>query len=498
VTPGNTLPLVSRTTPVRRPGGCPDTMTPPTSAIRQTTPPMVSSARGTRANLVRCMTHAGRSPTLRLFKSEQPPPWCPSTGCRTGAVQCGVRFLLSTIGSRGDVQPLVALATELRALEQEVRFCVPPDFQDWIEGLGFPVVPIGPNLREAMADAPQAPPVPPSRELRRQLADATVTVQFVTLAAAAQGCDLIVAMAAIQVAARSVAERLGIGYVFVTYCPVLLPSVHHPPPELWGVPGEPESTAGGNDHLWEREARLFNEAFGPALNAHRALMGLDPVDDVRRHILTDHPFLAADPVLSPWPEPESGAMTQTGAWVIADDRPLAPDLTAFLAAGEPPVYFGFGSMRAPHDLGEVMLQAARAAGRRAIVSRGWAQLSLEGTGTDWLAIDEVNHAALFRRVAAVVHHGGAGTTTAAALAAAPQVVVPQFYDQPYWAQRVQQLRIGHAHAPGLPTPDSLALALDQALHHDVAARARVVAKMMRRDGARNTAERLLRGDFRRS
>ena len=102
-----------------------------------------------------------------------------------------MRFLLSTIGSRGDVQPLVALAMELRALEQDVRFCVPPDFQNWIEGLGFPVVPIGPELRKAMATGPPAPPAPPAPERRRQLADATVTIQFVTLAAAAQGCDLI-------------------------------------------------------------------------------------------------------------------------------------------------------------------------------------------------------------------------------------------------------------------------------------------------------------------
>ena len=129
------------------------------------------------------------------------------------------------------------------------------------------------------------------------------------------------------------------------------------------------------------------------------------------------------------------------------------------------------------------------------MSRGWAELSLEGTGTDWLAIDEVNHTALFRRVGAVVHHGGAGTTTAAALAAAPQVVVPQFYDQPYWAQRVEQLGIGRAHAPGLPTADSLVPALDEALRPDVARRARDVAKMMRRDGARDAAKRLLRGAF---
>ena len=79
---------------------------------------------------------------------------------------------------------------ELRALEQDVRFCVPPDFQNWIEGLGFPVVPIGPELRRRWQPRPP-PPAPPAPERRRQLADATVTIQFVTLAAAAQGCDLI-------------------------------------------------------------------------------------------------------------------------------------------------------------------------------------------------------------------------------------------------------------------------------------------------------------------
>ena len=108
-----------------------------------------------------------------------------------------------------------------------------------------------------------------------------------------------------------------------------------------------------------------------------------------------------------------------------------------------------------------MIQAARALGRRAIVSRGWADLSLVDNEPDCLAIGEVNQQALFKRVAAVVHHGGAGTTTAAALAGAPQVVIPQMYDQHYWAQRVHHLGIGTAHAPGAPTTDSLASALER-------------------------------------
>src|SRR5262245_30726865 len=130
-----------------------------------------------------------------------------------------MRVLLSTIGSRGDVQPLVALALQLRRLGQEVRLSVPPDFRDWIESLGLPVTPIGPELRKLVASSSPALSPPLSLEYRRQLAEGTVATQFETVAAAAEGCDLIVAATALQIAARSVAERRGIPYVFAAYCP---------------------------------------------------------------------------------------------------------------------------------------------------------------------------------------------------------------------------------------------------------------------------------------
>jgi vancomycin aglycone glucosyltransferase len=185
---------------------------------------------------------------------------------------------------------------------------------------------------------------------------------------------------------------------------------------------------------------------------------------------------------------------QTGAWVLPDERPLSPELETFLETGEPPVYFGFGSMRAPQDLSQVMIQTARALGRRAIVSRGWADLSLVDNAPDCLAVGEVNLQALFKRVAAVVHHGGAGTTTAAALAGTPQVVIPQIYDQHYWARRIHDLGIGTAHAPGAPTTDSLTHALEQTLQPDVAARARSIATEVRTDGAQVAARRLMAGE----
>jgi vancomycin aglycone glucosyltransferase len=402
-----------------------------------------------------------------------------------------MRALLSTIGSRGDVQPLVALAIELRAHDVDVRLCVPPDFRQWIEGLGFAVTTIGPELRTLTAPAPTAKPFQPTPEEMRRMVEESVASQFATVRSAATGCDVIVAATALQIASRSVSELLGIRYVFAAYCPAVLPSPGHAPPPVgpWEKSGEPEPT--DNQELWKRNGARFNARFGDLLNAHRAKAGLTPVDDVRGHIFGDEPWLAADPTLGPWPDAVGDAPFQPGAWLVNDERPLSAELERFLDAGEQPVYFGFGSARAPAELGGVMVGAARAVGRRAIVSAGWGGLTLPDDGPDCVVIDEVNQQGLFARVAAAVHHGGAGTTTAAALGGTPQVIIPQMYDQHYWATRVGQLGIGVGHAAGTPTTDSLATALDEALRTGTAANARSIAPRVRRDGTRRAAERLL-------
>ncbi|AHG93717.1 glycosyl transferase family 28 (plasmid) [Gemmatirosa kalamazoonensis] len=400
-----------------------------------------------------------------------------------------MRVLLSTIGSRGDVQPLVALGLALRALGEEVRLCVPPDFREWIEELGLPVTPIGPELRSTGRARPDA--APPTLEQRRQMLEGMVAAQFETIAAAAEGCDVIVGATVLQIAAPSVAERMGIPYVFAAYCPAVLPSPHHAPPVLGMLGDTPAAADADLAELWAKDARRTSDTWGALLNARRAGLGLTPVADVRGHILTDRPWLAADGTLAPWPDPADPHVFQPGAWILRDERPLAPEIEAFLDAGEPPIYFGFGSIRAPHDLGQVIVESARAHGRRAIVLRGWAELSVADDAADCLVIGEVNQQALFRRVGAVVHHGGAGTTTAAALSGAPQVVVPQMYDQHYWARRVDDLGIGTAHAPGAPTAASLTRALERALQPDVRTRARTVAAAVRTDGADVAARRLI-------
>lgn len=396
-----------------------------------------------------------------------------------------MRILLSTIGSRGDVQPIVALAWQLKALGHTPRLCVPPDFRDWIETLGLEVVPLGPELR---ATGKANPAVRPSPEQIQQMREDTVDTQFETLRRAARDCELMLGATALQLAAPSVAEELGVPYVFAAFCPIVLPSRHHAPPVLAMLGDRPAAPSDDYRPLWEQDAARWNMMWRDMIDIRRAEAGLAPIADMRSYVHTARPWLAADAVLAPWPEPEG--VFQTGAWILPDDRPLSAELEAFLADGEPPVYFGFGSISAPAGLAEAMIASARALGRRAILLRGWAELELPDGADDCLTIGEVNQQALFQRVAAVVHHGGAGTTTAAARAGAPQVVIAQHYDQHYFAQRVQQLGIGAAHAGLSPTADALTACLGQAL--GAAERAHVIAGRIRSDGARIAAEALLK------
>ena len=401
-----------------------------------------------------------------------------------------MRVLLSTIGSRGDVQPLVALGSELKALGHDVMLCVPPDFREWIEGLGMPVTPIGPSLRSTGKTRLSGATISPDQ--RRQMLEGTVAAQFETIASAARGCEVIVGATALQVAAPSVAESMGIPYVFAAYCPAVLPSRHHAPPVLAALGDSPAPSIADYSELWVRDAVRWNDTWLPLINAKRESLGLPPIADVRSYVHTDRPWLACDATLGPWPDPSDNTVFQPGAWILPDERPFAPELEAFLDAGPPPIYFGFGSISAPADAARVMIESARALSRRAILSRGWAELELVDDKPDCLAIAEVNQQRLFRRVAAVVHHGGAGTTHAAARAGAPQVVIPQHYDQPYWSQRVQELGIGTAHVSRVPTVESLTEALERTLNPPVADRAQSVARHIRPDGARIAAERLTR------
>ncbi|HEX9013759.1 MAG TPA: glycosyltransferase [Anaerolineaceae bacterium] len=401
-----------------------------------------------------------------------------------------MQVLLSSIGSRGDVQPILALALELRALGHRARLCAAPNFKEWIESYGLECIPIGPDLKKLTGGTVPGKPALPSPEMMQRMAEESVRDQFRVIGEAARGCDLLVAAGALQIAARSIAEAQGTPYVFAAYCPAVLPSPKYAPPKTGGrhPQGLPEEA---NLQLWKEDEASFNAVFGRALNEERAKAGLNPMASVRPYMFTGRPWLAADPALAPAVPAAGMEVVQTGAWLLADETPLPEPLERFLAGGAPPVYLGFGSMRASEQTARVLVEAARALGLRSILSQGWAGLAPGDAGSDCLSIGDVNHEKLFTRVAAVVHHGGAGTTHTAAAAGTAQVIIPHNYDQFFWAHRVQELGIG---ASG-PTrdelgADGLAQALGEALRPEAARAAQALSGRMERHGARIAAERL--------
>ncbi|TKT78173.1 glycosyltransferase [Aquamicrobium sp. LC103] len=371
-----------------------------------------------------------------------------------------MRILLSTYGSRGDVEPMVALAVALQALGAQVRVCAPSDgeFAELLARADVPFVPFARSWRSWAESRSSSEERVPSVD---DFVTGYIAATYDTLAAAAEGCDLFVASGMLHFIAQSVAENVGVPHRFVIFCPSLL-----------GAQG-------------------WHALVNAPLNAHRASIGLPPVNDARTFLFTDHPWLAADPILSPEQESGDVPVVRTGAWLLPDNRPLPAALAAFLDAGTPPVYVGFGSMRLPEESARIAIEAVRAQGSRVLLARGWADLGPIDARDDCFAVGEINQQALFGRVAAVVHHGGAGTTTTAAKAGAPQVIVPQAADQPRWASRVIELGIGAAQDGPVLTFEALSAALEAALSSQTRARATAVAGKMRTDGATVAAKLLL-------
>ena len=356
-----------------------------------------------------------------------------------------MRLLLSVAGTRGDVQPVIALAVRARDHGHDVHLCIPPNFISWANELGFGSTPVGIEMRAPRNGAATATAIPDL------FAD-----QFDSILGAAQDCDVIVGANAHQYAARSVAELRGIPYVNALYAPTALPS--------------------------DDNVRVWNERSREPVNANRKRLGLPPVDNVLRYIVTDRPWLATDPMLSPAPEVQGLTILQTGAWMFADTRSLPTEVLAFLDDGSQPVYFGFGSMPVAEGISRLLVDAARRNGFRAIVSRGWGGLALVDNASDCIEIDDVNHRELFQRVAVVVHHGGAGTTHTAAHVGVPQVIMPMFGDQFYWASRVSALGIGTSTLPSELSAERLAAALDEATRPDTRARATDLAPSIATNG----------------
>lgn len=397
-----------------------------------------------------------------------------------------MRVIVAPFGSRGDFQPLLTLAVALHRAGHDVLLTTTRNFAAEAAAFGVPTdataLDAEAYVREATASGgtlrallKMARPET-GRQLISQMMETTLRL--------CRGADLIIGGGG-QFIAPTVAEKLGVPYLFVVYSPQLLPSSYHPPFSVpWlGLP------PWGNRFMWRLYERTLRFLLGGFINHERRQLGLEPVRDFLRYFSPpDNAVVAADPELAVVPPDVALARPLTGALHLEDERPLPAELEAFLGAGAPPIYVGFGSMGDAHPerTSRAIIEGVRASGRRLILSSGWAALGNAAEqakliGEDVITVGSVSHRLLFPRVAAIVHHGGAGTSGAALRAGRPQLVVPHLFDQFQWGQWVARAGVGPEPLPKRRlTSDRLAAKLGEILRDErYAARADDLSQRVR-------------------
>jgi sterol 3beta-glucosyltransferase len=399
-----------------------------------------------------------------------------------------MQITILAVGSRGDVQPAVALAVGLRRAGHRVRIGSYAQFAPLAAAHGLDFTPIAGDI-QALLQSEQGRAVvegrSPVRLLRmiREHTRATTAQTWADITAASAEAETLVSLGMFYYAADTVAAVRRLPHVTAQLQP-LLPTGAFPAPLLPRPPVHAPALNRATHHLSEL---LFWQALRPLVNQVRRESGLSALPwqpTLARSVRAGMPALFAYsahvvPRPADWP-----AADVTGFWFLDAPEGYAPppELAAFLAVGEPPVYIGFGSMstRDPRRTGELALRALALTGRRGVLIRGWGGLAASDLPADVLMVDDVPHGWLFPRVAAVVHHGGAGTTGAGLRAGVPAVVVPFFADQPFWAGRAAAL--GAAPAP-IPrrrlTAERLAEAIERATAPEVAARAASIGERLR-------------------
>ena len=373
-----------------------------------------------------------------------------------------MRVVIFTIGTRGDVQPYVALGRGLQRAGHDVVLATDEPFRSFVteHGLGFR--PVTGNIQEVFQREEVrrtlriTNPVTFLRDLRR-FGFAPFVEQWQRDALESCRDAEAIVFSPIGVFAYHVAEHLGVPACMASLQPQG-PTREHPspllPPPPWPLPG------------WAN--RLSHVGFDWGLffilrgwiNEWRAsTLGLPPFSSTAPYktlLQRRVPMLYGhSPTVVPRPKDWPALWHVTGYWFLdppPDWRP-SDDLIRFLDAGAPPVYIGFGSMpaRDPRELTRIAAEALRAAGQRGILLAGWAGLGTHAELPEHVhVVSDVPHVWLFPRMAAVVHHGGAGTTAAGLRAGVPTVVTPVGADQPFWGARVAQLGAG---PPPIPQRD---------------------------------------------
>lgn len=419
-----------------------------------------------------------------------------------------MRIALLAMGSRGDVQPLLALGLGLAAAGFEVQVTVPRDLVPMVTERGLSAAAFDVDVRAAAGEGVGLEwQAEGSRGLRREagllrdVAHAMAEPVATGVLDTTEGADLVVSGALTFGAAVASTRHRGQRHVLA----LLAPTAPARRGTSTAFAALPDRSSVVNQLSSMAVAAGAYAIFKPGSDLVRQRLGMPPgsLRDYLRTAYATPALLACSPAVVP-PDPAWGAQLRpTGYWLLPPPPGWTPppDLVEFLAAGPAPVYLGFGSMmsRDPAATTRILLEALEASGRRGLLSSGWSGLSADDLPASVALVGDVPHEWLLPQTAAVVHHGGAGTTAAAVHAGVPQLVVPHVGDQPYWGRRVVQLGIGprpvkrHELAPGPLTGLIRQLTGDPALR----ARAAELAEVVRGEDGVVTAVDLLSAYLRR-
>lgn len=386
------------------------------------------------------------------------------------------QIVIVTAGSRGDVQPFVALGRGLRQRGYQVRLLAPAVFKPLVERhslqfgelegdvQGMLQSELGMSLLETGRN-----PLTLGRKMG-ELAKPVAMRATEQAWAASQDADAMILGGVGAWLGLPVAEKLGVPFM-TCYLQPLLPGREFfspllPPPAV-PLPGwlNKRATSLSLNLFWSVIAETINtlrvERFG--------LPKLPRWNPFKAYIERQDPLLLGfSPSVIGHSADWHRQIHVTGYWFLDDADLFEPDaaLKAFLAAGERPVYVGFGSMtsRDPVETSGLIVAALKQAGQRGVLLSGWGGLSAETLPDSVHLIRSTSHQWLLPQMAAVVHHGGAGTTAAGLRSGLPSVVVPFFGDQPFWADRVHKLGVGPQPIPRQAlSAEKLARAIDRAV-----------------------------------
>jgi len=376
-----------------------------------------------------------------------------------------VHITIVTIGSRGDVEPYLALGKGLLLAGHTVRLSTHDRFRPEIREAGLEFSPITGDPRQLVEEEAGKRWLESGRNpvrIMRRLLDVSgpffsQLLQDCETAMAGTGAVLFSVLA---FPAYHLAEASRIPAVAAYLQPM---TRTRELPSMFVKAGGP-----GFWNLWSHVAaeQITWQPLRREVNRWRRSLGLGPlpVSGLYRPVYRSMPVLYGfSPAVVPPPTDWPALVKVTGYWfpAVGDNRRPPERVTQFLDDGPAPVYVGFGSRpeRRPQELADLVLAAVRQAGRRAILLTGWGGLTVPDSSDDVLVVDEIRHDWLFPQMSAVVHHGGAGTTGTALQSGIPSIVVPSFADQFFWGERVAALGVGLNLPRRKLIPESLAGAI---------------------------------------